>query len=491
MTPDTQVLIPTYTVVSRHSAECPHKEEGREYVQCNCKKHICVYDPRAKDPQDKQYFRDANGDFIKSKKGKRVNLIPAKTRSYRDAEIIAQAYRDQHDPNVRARREAEAKVQAMQAKEAARTATIQKAVAMFYASKKTDGTSLNRIKRYYPLLGNIDPNTFAFVSVRQRGRGGKGRLFEWLETLTPRPVHVSDLTTLVDEFRSTWNFGSDQTRRLEYSNLKEFFKFCVTKRWIDKNPLDGIKAPIVQPGSRTTAFSDQQYDAIIATIKSQFPIALSNGKFKNLEEEKQYNDAHRLLAFVELMRWGGLALEDAVRFELSSMQDDGEVSYKRVKTYRRTGRKATPVLLPHVVSLLRATVPIDGNPNQPFYDKNVVISTNKNRWSTAVKEVCFAAGIDLVKTDIRDREPHCHMFRDTFAVNRLITQYKTGQIDHEGIADELGDTEAVFLKHYTPLIEKLKKVKKDARHRIANAQAAEWEQKQKQDKVTNIAGGRR
>lgn len=134
-------------------------------------------------------------------------------------------------------------------------------------------------------------------------------MFEWLETITPRPVHVSDLTeSLVDEFRNTWNFDSDHTHRQEYCNLKEFFDYCVAKRWIDKNPMDGMKAPRVQSGSRTTAFSDQQYDAIIATIKSRFPIALSNGKFKNLEEEKQYNDAHRLLAFVEVMRRGGLAL---------------------------------------------------------------------------------------------------------------------------------------------------------------------------------------
>src|SRR5579864_6465476 len=105
MTPDTQVLVPTYQVVSRHSAECPYKDKGREYVQCSCKKHIAVYNPGETDPK------------------KRQSIFPAKTRSYRDAEVIAQTYRDRHDPNVQARREAEAKLQAIEAKEAAQTVT--------------------------------------------------------------------------------------------------------------------------------------------------------------------------------------------------------------------------------------------------------------------------------------------------------------------------------------------------------------------------------
>lgn len=460
--------IPTYKIVSRHSANCKHSD--RTVIDCNCKKHIAIYDPRQ--PQiGKQEVRygDQTVTIIN-----RQGSFPAKTRSYRDAEIIAQAYRDLHDPNVKARLEAEEKLAAKEAKEQSQTVSIRKAIAMFYASKKTSGTSLNRIKRYYPLLGNIDSN-LQFVCTRRRGTNGKGKLFEFLETLKPVPVNVADLTNaLVEEFHNTWGYPSDQTHRQEFSNLKEFFRYCVTKRWIDRNPMEGMKTPRVQEGSRTTAFSGPQYDAILAVINS-----------------RTGEDAQRLLAFVELMRWGGLALEDAVRFELSSMKNDGRVSYPRIKTFRRTGRKATPQLLPHVVPLLRSVVPIDGDLNRPFWDKAVAMSTNKNRWSTLVKEICSEAGIDVVKTDIRDREPHAHMFRDTFAVSRLIKQYEMNQVDHKLIADELGDTEAVFVKHYAPQIDELKKARQDARQRIVDAQAADWAAKHKQDKVTNIAGGRR
>ncbi len=37
-------------------------------------------------------------------------------------------------------------------------------------------------------------------------------------------------------------------------------------------------------GSRTTAFSEQQYDSIIATIKSHYP-----AEIKNLEDQKQHD----------------------------------------------------------------------------------------------------------------------------------------------------------------------------------------------------------
>jgi integrase len=244
----------------------------------------------------------------------------------------------------------------------------------------------------------------------------------------------------------------------------------------------GMKAIKVKRGSRTTAFSDQQYDAIIAVIKSRFPT-----KIKNLEDQKQHDDAHRLLSFIELERWGGLALIDAVLFKLDSMKDNGEVTYRR----RKTGKIAEPTLLPHVVALLRKTVPIDGDVNQPFYDKTVVEETNKNRWSIALKEIFAAAGIDLVKTDIRDREPHGHMLRDTFAVSQLRMQYELNQIDHQGIADALGDSVAVFLKHYAPQIEELKQAKRKAQRRIVDAQAAAWAERNSQHKVASILGGRK
>lgn len=444
-----EMTIPTYTPISRHSSKCPfskNENKGRADFKCGCRKLISVYDP------------DGVLQHRSKKSGKILTAFNLKTRTrdWEEAQRIAQTYRDRHDPNVAKAAEAEEKLRTVENRLRAQTVTIEKAVSMFIASKKAERVSPHRIERYLPLLGDVDPEKLTF---RVNRRGNTGRLDEWLKTVSPRPVYIADLTpVLVESFRNTWSFDSDLTDHGTFGDLKRFFNYCHGKRWIESHPMAGIKAPKVKRGSRTTAFSDAQYDAILAVIKNRLPS----------------DDAHRLLAFVELMRWGGLALGDAVHFKLSSMDDKGHVVYTR----RKTGRTARPRLVPHVVNLLKTAIAIDDDPNRPFYDKNLDPETNANYWSAELKDVFKAAGIETVKTDIRDREPHSHMLRDTFAVGQLREQYEQGQVNHKAIADALGDTVAIFLKHYAPMIEELEQAHRDAQDRIVDAQAAKLAQKQ-------------
>jgi len=470
-----ELIVPTYKVISRHSADCPDRSKGQNYVKCDCKKHIAVYDPRIANPIERQW------------------TVPTKTRDWEVAERIAVGMRDEHDPDKKRIRDFEAAEQARKnaerIEEETTRATIEKAVSMFIAAKRKEGITAKRIERYLPLLGDVDPTTLTFKANR---RGNKGRLATWLDTLNPRPVYVSDLTpVLIEEFRNTFNFGSDLTDFGTYGDLKRFLQYCVDRGWssltISRRQMAGINAPRVKPGSRTTAFSDEQYDAIVAQIKSQFP-----AEIKNLEDQKLHDDTHRLLAFVELMRWSGMALGDAVFFNLNTMKDTGHVKYRRRKTRNKTTRFAQPRLLPHVVDLIKTTVPIDGDKNTPFHDRNLEEDTNTGYWSAAVKEIFKAAGIEVVKTDIREREPHCHMLRDTFAVGQIRTQYKNGGFNPKVIADALGDTVPIFLKHYAPWIDELEEAHKKEQDRIIEAQAAELAKKQAQSaNVRNIAEGRK
>jgi integrase/recombinase XerD len=461
-------LQPTYTVIVRHAKTCPYKDKGQKYTpetsRCNCRKRIAVYNPEIEDPQ------------------KRQTTIKIKTRSWADAEQIAQEYRDSHDPDKRARMAAESKLKELQTAKELKTVTIEQAVARFIASKRAERVSEKRIERYLPLLGNVDPQTFRF---RRNRRNNEGRLAEWLKTLIPRPVYISDLTPdLIEAFRNTWDFESDLTDFGAFGDLKRFFKYCLAKRWIENPPMASMKPPKVKRGNRTTAFSEGQYDSILVAVKNRYP-----AEIKTLEDQKRYDDTHRILAFIELMRWGGLALGDAVRFKLDSMKDNGQITYYRTKTKRR----AQPRLVPHVVTLLKTTVPIDGDLNQPFYDKTVDGDTNAGYWSAELKSVFADAGIESVKTDIREREPHSHMLRDTFAINQLRTQYEEGHVNHQTIADALGDTVAIFLKHYAPWIAEFEQAHQDAQARITEAQAAKLAQKQASadSKITSIAGGRK
>jgi integrase/recombinase XerD len=469
------MLTPTYVVFSRHSEKCEHKSDN-SYLRCNCKKWIRVYDPRITDPKKRQtQFLDQHGQVRRSP-------FSAKTRSAADAEKIRQALEDSHDPDKRRAAAAEAKLKALQTEKESKAVIIEKAVAAFLASKKAERISDKRIERYLPLLGDVNTETLTF---KRNRRSNEGRLSEWLKTLSPRPVYISDLTpVLIESFRNTWDFESDLTDFGTFGDLKRFFNYCVGKRWVETHPMTGMRPPKVKRGSRTTAFSEPQYDSILATIKSRFPVEI-----KSLEDQKLHDDTHRILAFIELMRWGGLALGDAVRFKFDSMKDNGQIAYYRTKTKRRV----QPRLVPHVVALLKTTVPIDGDLNQPFYDKSVDADTNAGYWSAELKSVFADAGIESVKTDIRERGPHSHMLRDTFAINQLRTQYEEGHVNHQTIADALGDTVNIFLKHYAPWIAEFEQAHQDAQARIVEAQVAKLAQKQasQDSKVTSIAEGRK
>jgi hypothetical protein len=483
MTPNAEVaLIPTYTVISRHSATCADKAKGRSHVRCGCRKHIAVYDPNITDSK------------------KRQSLIKTKTRSWHDAERIAQAHRDRHDPDKVRAAKAEAELEALRNKQQAESAvaTIEEAVAKFLvyeynnprrkSNQRSGKAAKSTMKTYEDLIGTVISENGAYVVKRN------GRLFAWLKTLPQLPLYISDLTpTLVDEFRASWNNPipgnkhskpyNDLTAKTAFTRLKTFFDYCKTRgKWIAQNPLDGVPLPTADEGYRTAPFTDSQYDSITAVIKNRYP-----GEIKNSEDQKRYEDTHRLLAFIELMRWGGLALADAVQFELSSMKDNGHVEYRRVKT----NNKAKPTLPAWVVSRLREVVPIDADLNRPFYDKGIKPESNRGRWSRWAKELFAEAGIGTVATEIRDREPHCHMMRDTFAVSQLRMQKKLGIVDIHGIAKAMGDSEATVRKHYTAWVDELESAYREAQQRIVEAQAREQSAKQPQQPKLVEIGGRR
>ena len=152
MTPETLALnlIPTYTVFSRHSANCPDANKGEEHVRCSCRKWLRVYDPRKPDPR------------------KRQEKWSLKTRDAAEAERIAQGYRDKHDPNKVRAAEAEAKLEAHLNRQRAQStaATVEEAVARFLVFKKDNPsrrssriagrTADSTMEGYKHLLGNVD-----------------------------------------------------------------------------------------------------------------------------------------------------------------------------------------------------------------------------------------------------------------------------------------------------------------------------------------------
>jgi integrase len=442
------MMIPTYTVFVRHSADCKDKNKGRDYKYCGCRKSISVYDPRIADPKERQtHFLDPAGKMQRSP-------FSAKTRSWNDAEDIARGLHDRHDPDKVRALAAETKLKAIQAEKESKSATIEHAISAFLiwksdnpsrrSSKLSGKTSDSAMTGYRTLLGYVDQK--GDVNPKR-----KGHLFTWLENVSPRPVLISELTpVLIDAFRASWKMN-DLTTNKNFTRLNAFFDYCVDRGgWLEKNPLDGLRQPSVKDGSRTMAFSDKQYQGILDT----------------LAQRKQSVDNTRLLTLVELMRWSGMAIHDAVNFNRSTLVGN-ELRYRRQKT----NVMAKPNLVPHVVELLRDVVPINGDPDQPFRNVSRSIDSDKDYWRLQISQLFADAGLQTIKTDVGERAAHPHMLRDTFAVNQLRTQFELGVVNLQTIADALGDSIATFTKHYKPQIEELEQAHTQAQDAIVQAQA--------------------
>jgi integrase/recombinase XerD len=150
----------------------------------------------------------------------------------------------------------------------------------------------------------------------------------------------------------------------------------------------------------------------------------------------------RIRALTELMRWSGLRIRDAVTLE-RSRRDGNKLLLYRAKT----GIPVYVPLPPAVAELLR-TVPDARKPNPRYFfwsgngDPNPFVTN----WQRSYRRLFTVAG--LKKPDGEPKRCHCHMFRDTFAVEMLLAGVPIDQVSvllgHKSVK--------ITEKHYAPWV---------------------------------------
>ena len=372
----TPTITRTAKVIVRHSADCKDLKRGTEWRRCNCPKALLVYDGA-------------------SKTNRRIS---AKTRSWEKAERFAKEYLDSFDPEKQELKRFRA------AKERAQV-TIEEAVALYLADMVTRLGDSGTARMARSLFGNVDPKTKAVTA--------NGRLFDWLDSLLPtdRPTYVSEFSpALVTAWRNAWKFGSDLTAANRWSMVKRFFTFCESQGWIQDSPARKLKRMNVDKGNRTAIFTDDQYAAILEAVHIYEP--------DNVPEVTKKSWQQRMTTFVELLRWSGMALIDAIQYRPESVDADGVLRYRRQKT----DELATVVLPETLVTILRS-VPLERDSvgeSQPFRSKDTAPNSDARKWQHRLGSLFKLAGIESVRTERgTTRKPHPHMLRDTFAVWNL------------------------------------------------------------------------
>jgi integrase len=194
-------------------------------------------------------------------------------------------------------------------------------------------------------------------------------------------------------------------------------------------------------------FTDRQYDILsYAAVADPGPTS----------DCKVYRE--RLHIFIELLRWTGMDIGDAIQFRPSMIDADGVLRYIRTKT----GIQGVIPLEPYVIELLKEIpLALDSIPDMPFRYRGNDLSGDVHNWSRRIGRILAGAGVTEVQLIEKSGVPaydrnvnpvtkssNVKMFRHTFAVGWL-----TAGADKETVARMLGHNSTEMLEaHYAPWV---------------------------------------
>jgi integrase/recombinase XerD len=198
-----------------------------------------------------------------------------------------------------------------------------------------------------------------------------------------------DLDTLAT-FRATWTEGP-RTSLKKLERLRAFMRFAEKRKWIDDNPATELKPPKVL-NKPTMPFTGEE---MIRTLTALEPYGRKAG----------IRNAQRLRAFVLLLRYSGLRIGDATSLAVNRIQEN-----KLLLHTEKTGVPVYCVLPDMVVKALDAAP--HSSARYFFWTGKSTVRSAKGKWQRRLQRL-----FELAKVP----NGHAHRFRDTFAVELLLS----------------------------------------------------------------------
>jgi integrase len=259
-------------------------------------------------------------------------------------------------------------------------------------------------------------------------------------------------TAFCTKWYQSWKLANTVMRQ-RWGVVRSFFNYLHQQGSLTVNPVISIKAVPPEKTFHNVPFTEQQYNDILGDADWLVDQRVLNG------EREVY--CRRLHIFIELLRWTGLDIGDAVQFRPSMVDADGVLRYVRTKTRVQ----AVVPLRPHMSELLKE-IPLapDSLPNMPFRYRGNDLASDVHNWSRRIRRTMNLAGVAKVqlveKSGIpavdRNGNPvlksaNVKMFRHTFAVGSL-----TAGIPKENVARMLGHVSTDMIDaHYAPWVKEL------------------------------------
>lgn len=200
---------------------------------------------------------------------------------------------------------------------------------------------------------------------------------------------------LLTGYMATWpnNYQSTASRARVRERLRSFLRFCFQAEWLPRIP-DLPKIKIDEPP--TLPLTEAEYTRLLDAIPETIT-----------ESERQA----KVRALIQLMRWSGLAIRDALTIERSEIIKDKKL-YRVVTSRQKTGvHVSVPIPSPVAKELLQVA---NGNPKYVFWSGNGSTETITKTYQTRYIGPLFKAAKIHTRGHMLS-----HRLRDTFAVDLL------------------------------------------------------------------------
>jgi len=252
--------------------------------------------------------------------------------------------------------------------------TIADAIEVFKADKKNQGITEDVLNKYARELTRL-------------------RIFAEAQ----KAFTVAGLSReLLIDYQAEWEtlYPSSNTRQMVQARLKNFLRFCFDSKWLDRVPrLSSIRAE----EAPTLPLTSKEYARLLKTIAGSFPDSTK---------------AARVRALIQLMRFSGLAIRDAVTLRRDEIiRDHSKKLYRIVTARQKTGTHVSVPIPPAVAQELLGV--INGNPVYVFWTGNGEERTAVSHWQDDFRKLFKDAEITSEGNMVS------HRLRDTFAVDLL------------------------------------------------------------------------
>ena len=230
--------------------------------------------------------------------------------------------------------------------------------------------------------------------------------------------HVKNITlSVLTTWRAKWPFESPLAKRNNQERVKGFFKFCVNAGIIQTNPCAPLSSIQIKSdeATRVRPFEPKEYQKILAAV----------GK-----SGLQPHNAARVKACMQLQRWSGLSLVDAVCLPTAGLVQAGDsfrVVTKRAKTGTAINNNIPPALGQELLKVK------NGNQSYIFISGAATPKGAVSTFDKMYRQVFRAAGVDGTS----------HMLRHTFSVELL----KAG-VDIRKVSKALGHSSVTITEKY-------------------------------------------